>query len=293
MISQHDLIVTGASGRVGRLLAAAWADSQASVVLQRRGAEALWAGAHSGALREMRWAPLEGDAPLRDWCARHGAPRAMLVLAGAVPAGGHDLSLNRALAEACLRAAQAAGIGRVLVASSSAVYGGGRAQPWHESDEVRPMSPYGLAKSLMETACIPWRAAGLEVCCLRIGNVAGADALLLNADKQPLHIDRFADGSGPLRSYIGPESMARAVLALARLPGPLPDILNFAAPQPVAMPDLAMAAGLDWRWNPAPRSAVARFMLDCRALAALVPFSDTESTAASIVNQWESCRAPS
>jgi len=283
--SQHDLLVTGASGRVGRLLATAWEKSGAPVALQRRGDEPLTERRH-----ELCWAPLEGSAPLCDWAKAHGAPRAMLVLAGATPGTGRDLSLNRPLAEACLSAAMAAGIRRVLVASSSAVYGAGRAQPWHENDPAQPATPYGRAKAGMEDACAAWRARGIEVTCLRIGNVAGADALLLNAGRPPLIIDRFADGSGPLRSYIGPGSMARVVLALARLPGPLPQTLNLAAPQPVAMEELAGAAGLDWRWQDAPPAAVARFTLDCTALARLVPIDDTESTAATIADQWKDCR---
>ncbi|WP_333828364.1 NAD-dependent epimerase/dehydratase family protein [Pararhodobacter sp.] len=283
---QHDLVVTGASGRVGRLLAAGWARSGVPVLLQRRGDAALTQG-----LDELRWSPLEGAAPLIDRVQRHGAPRAMLVLAGATPGTGRDLSLNRPLTEACLAAALAAGIGRVLVTSSSAVYGGGRAQPWGESDPAQPTTPYGEAKAAAEAACTLWRARGLEVCCLRIGNVAGADALLLRAGG-PLAIDRFADGGGPVRSYIGPGSLARVLRALACAPGPLPETLNIAAPVPVAMTDLASAAGLDWRWQPAPPSAVARFTLDCRALAALVPFDDAESTAATIAAQWKDCRTP-
>ena len=284
---QHDLLVTGASGRVGRLLAAVWAKDASPVALQYRGP-----GASDGGLDSLRWELTEGDAPLRDWAATHGAPRAMLVLAGATPGTGHDLSLNRALAVACLRAARAGGIGRVLVASSSAVYGGGRARGWAEGDPARPTSDYGRAKVDMEAACAEWRARGLEVCCLRIGNVAGADALLLNAASPPLRIDRFADGAGPLRSYIGPQSMARVLLALARAPGALPPVLNLAAPHPVAMADLAAAAGLDWRWTGAPATAVQRFTLDCRALAERVAFGDTESAAAEIVAQWKACRTP-
>lgn len=281
----HDLIVTGASGRVGRLLAMAWAKTGAPVALQRRGDRALADG-----LSELRWSPLDGAGPFCDWAGVHGAPRAMLVLAGATPGTGSDLSLNRPLAEACLAAAHAAGVRRVLVASSSAVYGGGRVQPWREADAAQPTTPYGRAKVEMEAACAIWRMRGLEVSCLRIGNVAGADALLLNADNPPLRIDRFDDGASPLRSYIGPQSLARVVLALARLPGALPQTLNLAAPKPVSMADLAVAAGLDWRWQAAPPSAVAHLTLDCRSLAALVPFEATESTAAIIAAQWKDCR---
>ena len=284
---QHDLLVTGASGRVGRLLAAVWARDASPVALQYRGP-----GAPGGGPGRLRWELAEGDAPLRDWAATHGAPRAMLVLAGATPGTGRDLSSNHTLAVACLRAARAVGIGRVLVASSSAVYGGGRARGWAEDDPARPASDYGRAKVEMEAACVGWRARGLEVCCLRIGNVAGADALLLNAATAPLRIDRFADGAGPLRSYIGPQSLARVMLALARAPGVLPPVLNLAAPYPVEMADLAAAAGLDWRWTEAPATAVQRFTLDCRALAERVAFSDTESTAAGIAAQWKACRMP-
>lgn len=278
------LIVTGASGRVGRLLAADWARRGARVALQRRDA-----GAGAG-LPVLRWAPLEGPRALLDWVERHGAPGAMLVLAGATPGTGHDLALNGALAEACLAAARAAGIGRVLLASSAAVYGGGQSEPWREGDAARPTSAYGMAKMAMERAADPWRARGLAVTSLRIGNVAGADALLLNAGKGALSIDRFADGTGPVRSYVGPQSMARVVLALAEPSLALPPVLNLAAPHPVAMADLATAAGLDWRWRPAPDDAVPRYTLDCSALAALVPFDDTESAATEIAAQWVACR---
>ncbi|KPQ07813.1 MAG: nucleoside-diphosphate-sugar epimerase [Rhodobacteraceae bacterium HLUCCA12] len=281
-----DLIVTGASGRVGRLLSAVWAASHARVALQSRRKPPL-----SPVLPQIAWSPLEGTAPFCDWVARHGAPRAMLVLAGATPGTGPDLALNRHLAEACLEAAHRGGVSRVLVASSSAVYGGGRLHPWSEVDRAQTTTPYGRAKLDMEGACAPWRDRGLEVCCLRIGNVAGADALLLNARSDaPLVIDRFADGEGPRRSYIGPASLARVVRALALTPRPLPPVLNVAAPVPVRMSDLAGAAGLAWRWQTAPASAVQTLTLDCSALAGLVAFDDTESTAAGLVAQWNQCR---
>ncbi|MCC5969629.1 MAG: NAD-dependent epimerase/dehydratase family protein [Pararhodobacter sp.] len=286
-LTHPDLIVTGASGRVGRLLARVWEGTGASVVLQRRGPAAL-----TTSLAELHWSPLDGAAPLCNWVTDHGVPRAMLVLAGATPGTGRDLALNRQLAEACLNAAREAGITRLLVASSSAVYGKGRDQPWHESDKAEPTAPYGRAKLELEAACAQARARGLEVCCLRIGNVAGADALLLNAATDaPLTIDRFADGGGPLRSYIGPKSLARVVLALARLPDRLPQVLNIAAPRAVGMADLAHAAKLDWRWQPAPKAAIQRLTLDCSALTKLVPLAETESTAADIVAQWTTCRS--
>jgi UDP-glucose 4-epimerase len=135
------------------------------------------------------------------------------------------------------------------------------------------------------------RAPGSSRTCVTpSANVAGADALLLNAAvPEPHFIDRFASGGGPVRSYIGPGSLARVVLALAAAPG-LPPVLNVAAPAPVAMVDLARVAGGDWRWRPAPDGAVERLTLDCSALTRHVHFAPAESTATAMVAQWRACR---
>lgn len=286
---RHSLFVTGASGRVGRLVLPFLPSAQ--VAVQRRAASPTGPAA-SGGHAELRWAPLDGPEPFIAWCARNAPPAAMLVLAGTTPATGRDMALNQALAVACLTAAAEAGVNRVLLASSSAVYGHGRPQPWHETDPVQPTTPYGRAKLAMEGAAAPFRARGMAVCCLRIGNVAGADALLLNAgNPDGLVIDRFAGGAGPLRSYIGPQTLARVLLALADAPATLPDILNLGAPRPVEMSALASAAGVDWRWQAAPETAIARLTLECSALAARVPFSDSDSDPVAMVAQWRLAQA--
>lgn len=273
------LVLVGATGRVGRMVAAHWRRAPPAglaVLAQDR------AGARPAALA---WAPLDGPGPLVAEVARGGPVAALVVLAGVVPGPGADLSLNAALAVACCRAAQAAGVGRVLIASSSAVYGAGAGLA--EGAALAPLNPYGAAKVAMEAACAPFRAAGLEVCALRIGNVAGADALLMNVARGgPVAIDRFADGGGPVRSYIGPGTLAAVLTGLARHPGPLPPALNIAAPQPVAMADLATAAGAAWHWVVAPATAVQRITLECAALAALHPFAPSDSDPAAMVAQW-------
>jgi hypothetical protein len=65
----------------------------------------------------------------------------------------------------------------------------------------------------------------------------------------------------------------------------LPETLNLAAPGRVAMADLAMAAGLPWRWTPAPEYAVRRLLLDSSALAARVSFAAAEGTARGIAGE--------
>lgn len=221
----------------------------------------------------------------------------LISYAGVTPGPGANLDLNIALAEATLRAAHAARIRRVLLTSSSAVYGAPEGNsPLGEQDSPYPISRYGKAKLAMEAVCAPWRARGIEVCCLRIGNVAGADILLLNGraagPDNPLRIDRFADGAGPLRSYIGPATLARVTAALAGHSGPLPDLLNIGAPQPVAMAELATAAGMRWRWQKAPETAIQRITLDLTQLESLYSFVPADSTPAEMIHQWHETRDP-
>jgi UDP-glucose 4-epimerase len=261
----------GMSGRVGRLIRPALPPGIPCAA--RRGAG------------DLIWDLMAGPDPLLALADRLGPPGALVVLAGVTPATGADMQANVALARAALRAAQAAGVGRVLLASSSAVYGGHRDAPWHEGDAPAPTSAYGAAKLAMERAAEPFRDAGLRVCALRIGNVAGADALLLNAPG-PVALDRFTDGGGPVRSYIGPATLARVLVALSDPALPLPPFLNLAAPTPIEMRALADAAGLPWAWTPAPQSAVQRMVLDCRALAGLFRFDDADSDPATMVAQW-------
>lgn len=242
--SRDIMIVVGSSGEVGRLLVTHWRRASTPVVLQYRNNDA-----PDPQVFSLRWDPDGGVTALADWIEAHDIPSAMLVLAGVTPRSGRDLTLNTHIAETCLAAAKEVGIERVLVASSSAVYGDELDRPFRETDATRPVNEYGAAKLEMEQACVRWSSA-LEVVCLRIGNVAGADALLRQAylpERPEILLDRFADGTTPLRSYIGPGTMAAVLTGLATHDGPLPSALNLAAPRPVEMGALADAAGLPWR----------------------------------------------
>jgi len=282
--AQNCILMTGASGRVGRMVCHHWPRAVPGLTLvpqYRRDAP-------PGALA---WDPLEGPDALMAHVAETGRrPAAIVALAGVTPGPGRDLSLNTALAEATLDAGLRVGVPRVLLASSSAVYGAGDGTPFAEDAPLAPVNAYGTAKHEMEAACAPWCARGLDICCLRIGNVAGADALLLNADRAgpggAVVIDRFADGGGPVRSYIGPSTLAAVLATLCRHAGPLPPVLNVAAPRPVAMTALAQAAGARIETRPAPPGAHQRITLDCRRLAALHRFEVDDSTAAGMVRQW-------
>lgn len=284
-------LLVGASGRVGAMVLRHWQRNPVDgvrVVAQYRAPRGSGVPANAPALH---WAPADGPGPLCALAAERGAPAVVIMLAGVVPGAAAPLTDNARLAEAVIDAARQVGTPRVLVASSSAVYGPARHNPLHESARFEATGAYGMAKRRMEDVCQQARATGLDVCVLRIGNVAGADMLLRNARRatpaQPLELDRFSGGGTPERSYIGPATLARVLATLAGQPEPLPPVLNVAAPRPVRMQELVVAAGVPWRHVPAPPDAVERLTLDCGALARLHAFDPSDSQPAAMVAQWQ------
>ncbi len=73
-----------------------------------------------------------------------------------------------------LLAARDAGVSRVVVASSSSVYGDDQTLPKQEDHVGRPLSPYALSKAVCEQYCRLFQQLyGLETVCLRYFNVFG------------------------------------------------------------------------------------------------------------------------
>jgi nucleoside-diphosphate-sugar epimerase len=101
---------------------------------------------------------------------------------------------------ALLEACRAAGVGRVVLASSAAVYGDSDALPLSELEAARPLSPYAASKLATETfATLYTRSLGLEVSVLRYFNVYGPRQ---RPDTQyaaavPIFIDRLRSKSAP------------------------------------------------------------------------------------------------
>lgn len=240
----------------------------------------------------LRWSPLDGPEELIALASRRRID-VMIVLAGIVPGPDARLADDPRIADACLAAAAATGISRCLVASSSAIYGPGQGERLREDDPACASSEYGKAKLATEAVCNAWRERGLAVTALRIGNVAGADALL-GQDKarsgEEIRLDRFLDGGGPVRSYIDPITLAGVVGALAGAEE-LPPVLNVAAPGDVAMADLLDAAGLPWRWQDAPPSALQRLVLDCDRLASIHALPADAAAPRRIVDRWREATA--
>lgn len=245
------LLVLGSGGKVGRLLRARWPNDSKVVPT--------W---HGGPNPDASFDIL-GDPDALSGAISNAD--ALLVLAGVtVEDGKRPIGANSDLAKAVL---QEAGERPVFLSSSAAVYGR-TAGPASESHPATPVSSYGRAKREMENAAL---AHGNAVA-LRIGNVAGADALLGNP-RPSYCLTQFPDGGTPVRSYIGPSLLATAIARLASLAidgAALPSILNVAAREPVAMADLLEAAGKPWTPLPAGPKDIQRVVLDSGALQTLL-----------------------
>lgn len=282
--SKYSILVLGSTGRVGRLLLPYWSSqnfANLEITYQHR-SKRRPDGLYWDILKD-------GPKPLLGHIEKCGQVKAMIVLLGAVPGGKSELSYNKLLAEICLQSAHSAGIERVLIASSSAIYGGGTGSPFSENDTPKPNNSYGAAKLEMEEACKKWLDTELNLTCLRIGNVAGADALLSSIiDKyytRKLEIDRFPDGHGPFRSYIGPGTLARVLITLATFKSKLPFLLNIATPEPIAMETLVDACNYPYQWKTAPKNSTQRIVLDCTLLRKFFRFSNQDCEPLTMVNQ--------
>lgn len=273
------ILLVGSSGNVGRMISYYWRNlltKDSTIVAQHRDKDR-----SDG----FYWPLLESD----DGRLKNQGFSSIVCLAGITPGVSANLDLNTTLAENVLKAAHTSGIRRVLLASSSAVYGSG--QQFRENGAKNPLNAYGVAKIDMEEACAPWRESGLEVCCLRIGNVLGADALAKSIlrlnKKEPLTIDCFTDGKGPVRSYIGPKTLSEVLFTLATHQSSIPKALNVASPREVYMEDLAKASNHPFIFRTAPENAHQKITLDCERLTSIHSFRANDSDPKEMVMQWK------
>jgi nucleoside-diphosphate-sugar epimerase len=191
----------------------------------------------------------------------------VLALWGAVPPAA-DLSLNTTLALRAIDLAEHLGVERVLLCSSAAVYPKSDA-PHEEDGPVAPFSDYGRSKLEMEQAVA--RCDGpVQTCCMRIGNVFGADSLYPALIKGAVTLDRFEDGKGPLRSYVSAADLAYAVFALENCAS-LPACINIASHPAVYMEEFIKTDRIELSWREAPASATAKVVLDLARLHSITP----------------------
>lgn len=278
------LLVIGGSGRLGPLLRQAWSPAFAAPA-EPAPETVLWQARRESAFAGQGGPSLVFD-PLADPEAFAAAARGCDVivnLAGVTAGTPEALALNTALARAALDAADAAGGRPVLLASSAAVYGAGHAGLCRETDAPTPLAPYGAAKAAME-AELAGRAGAIW---LRIGNVAGADALLGRAAPEGGRVlDILPDGHGPRRSFIGPQALAAALARLVRLVAAgaeVPAVLNLSLAGALPMDALLTAAGESWVPRPAPANLIPHVELDVTRAVDLGLVPEAPARAAAVV----------
>lgn len=206
---------------------------------------------------------------------------AVICLAGVTNTSAQPMDMNTILAASVLDAALAARAGHVILFSSAAVYGH-ISGPLIEDGPTGPLSPYAHAKLEMERMADRHAHPNTT---LRLGNVAGADAILGNW-KPGFTLDTLVDGTTPRRSYIGPNSLARVLFEMASGKD-LPKLVNVAAPGTVQMGALLDSADLPWQSRPATDLTIANVELDTTILEQITPFDPRDSTPRGIVADWQ------
>lgn len=113
-----------------------------------------------------------GEAVAGAWSVVHLAARPSVPLSIDDPVTSHEVNATGTVR--VLEAARTGGVGHVVVASSSAVYGAAPEVPKHEGMATVPVSPYGSSKLATESHALAWQASyGIGVLAFRFFNVFG------------------------------------------------------------------------------------------------------------------------
>jgi len=148
-----------------------------------------------------------------------------------------------------LAAAEQEGVQRVVVASSSSVYGDTPTLPKHEEMPPRPLSPYAAAKLCAERYAASWALRGrLEAVSLRFFNVYGPrqDPESPYAAVIPIFIRRLREGKpmpvhgdgGQTRDFTYVADVVRGLMQAGSAPGVSGRVYNLAGGSPVSVLDM-------------------------------------------------------
>lgn len=145
-----------------------------------------------------------------------------------------------------LEAAHAARVGRVVLASSSSVYGDPDRLPTPEEAPLRPISPYGATKVMAEGLATAYGAQGLDVVVLRYFTVYGpgqrSDMALQRAIAAGLdggELLVFGDGRQSRDFTYVDDAVAGTIAAAER--GPAGAVYNLGGGERVALGDVLAA----------------------------------------------------
>jgi UDP-glucuronate 4-epimerase len=200
-----------------------------------------------------------------------------------------------------LDGAQRAGVRRVLVASSSSVYGNNEKTPFSEDDSVEhPISPYAATKRACELLCHSHASlTGMPTGCLRFFTVFGprqrpdlAIRLFLDRVAKGEPIPFFGDGTTS-RDYTYIDDIVSGVLAAYdRIDAHGYRIWNLGGSDPVSLSDMVATVGevvgrtpvLDAR--PMQPGDVLRTWADLTRSGAELGYAPTTSLREGIERQW-------
>jgi nucleoside-diphosphate-sugar epimerase len=165
------------------------------------------------------------------------------------PRTSHDINLTGTLN--VLVASREAGVGRVVFASSSSVYGDDPRLPKTEGQEGRPLSPYAVHKASGEKYCQVFDSAfGLETVALRYFNIFGPrqDPHSQYAAVVPLFVLSALAGRPPVihgdgeqsRDFTYVSNVVEANLLAAEAPGASGGVFNIGCGSRTTVKDLAL-----------------------------------------------------
>jgi len=177
-----------------------------------------------------------------------------------------------------LLAARDADVRRVILASSSSIYGDAPGLPRHEEQRPSPLAPYAVSKLAAESYCSAfWKVYGLETVALRYFNVfgPGQDPSSQYAAVVPRFITALLDGERPViygdgeqsRDFTFVQDVVNANLLAAEAGDVAGEVFNVAAGRSRTVNELASSIAEVIGASVAPMYASAR-PGDVRASAA-------------------------
>lgn len=177
--------------------------------------------------------------------------------------------INQRGTELLLEAARKAGVKRVVLASSAAVYGDLETMPLVEDLPLRPLSPYAVSKRVDELyAEMYTRSFGLDVVALRYFNVYGPrqrpDSMYAAA--VPIFTRRLLDGKpvtiygdgGQTRDLVYVGDVVRANLAASQHPAAPGQVFNVCTGDETSINDLVNTLMTHFPGSAAPQYAPTR-----------------------------------
>jgi UDP-glucose 4-epimerase len=248
-------VVTGGGGFIGSHLAQALLAEGRPVrvvdnfVTGRRPLVPAGAELLEGDVNDVAPAAVRGASVVYHLAALPSVPRSVKL-----PLESHRATAQGTLA--VLAAAEQEGVRRVVVASSSSVYGDTPTLPKHEGMSPRPLSPYATAKLCAERYAASWALRNrVETVSLRFFNVYGPrqDPDSPYAAVIPIFIRRLREGKpmpvhgdgGQTRDFTYVADVVRGLLLAGSAAGVSGRVYNLAGGAPVSVLDMGRTlAGL-------------------------------------------------